>query len=112
MTLKEKLKSISHIRKTIKANLSLVQIFICHLYADMIFDNEYDMEEDFPELAAEITKTGKEHDPEYYFPKALSFMEDGYLKTSCSTPDEHRIYNTHKLELISRVRKQLTKGKY
>jgi len=111
MTIKKKLKFLTYVREVLEENLSIEQVFICNAFNNFHYSRSNYIIEDFPELVAQIIKVGEKHNSIYRFPTALSFIEDGVLKMNISTPEEIRIYNTHKLELISRVLDELTKNK-
>ena len=112
---KAKLKTLSQMRKeflAIKKSTSFFhqqQQFICNLFYNIhdVWGTENMMKALFPELVEEITKVGKFHNPDYKFPTALTFKENGVLKTHHSSGVESLLYNDYKIKLISRVRQQL-----
>jgi len=107
MDIKQKLRTLSYLYKTINENQESDTYFLCILYKNFNGKTKK-MIDEFPELAAEIIKIGQEHDPSYEFPNALQFKDvNGILVISSRTKEKFVEYNIHKLELISRVKKQL-----
>lgn len=108
MNKRQKVNVLSKIRKKIRAATDAE--FICNLFEEAIQceGKPNRMSDIFPELADEIRRVGIENEgSHYWFPSALCYYADGKL-LHLSNPE----YNKRKLELISRVRKQLTGGKW
>ena len=106
MNLKEKLNKLRDVRASIKDKIESgvynEGVFLCHEY-------EGNMKK-LPELIDEITVTGRKYDPHYFFPCAICYdeLDDGRKHDF----GYWLLYAKKKLELVSRVRQQLTKGKY
>ena len=119
MNVKQKLKALSYIRKRISEQLNHELTFICNEFNDWVEDNLYEeneplptMDDEFPELKTEIIRVGTIHDPHYRWLTALDFKDEDGSTQSIHGQAGREIYNRQKLNIISDVRQQLTKGKY
>ena len=122
LTIKQKLKVLSYIRKELLRINNLKNPycdFICIEFRKIIKYNEFNflnyyISNVFPELVTEIRRVGILHNPDYVFPNQLCFKdESGEIVETNNLSGEKAIwYNKIKLDMVSRVRKQLTKGKY
>ena len=119
-TIKEKLKILSWMRKNIMKHFSGRNHYLCHTYDDVLFAMDYikynnfssDMSW-FPELKAEIIKIATKHNKDYKWNGQIEFDYKGIrLPGNGNTSHEMNVYNEVKLDIISTVRQQLTKGKY
>jgi len=110
MTKKDKLNKLHYLRShfiaVIKSDEICDDVFICNEYKRTKGNKHIEL---FPELVAEITKTGKIDEPMYKFPDAISYDANKYIT---DLDEKWRWYAKQKLKLISRVHKQLTDGKY
>ena len=123
LTIKQKLKVLSYIRKELlneNTNKFPIALFLCTEFGNAVALLGYyewrlpDVSEAFIELEAEIIRIGFENNSEYMFPGQLYFKNDkGEIVETNDLAGKSAIwYNKIKLEMVSRVRKQLTKGKY
>ncbi len=122
LTIKQKLSVLSHIRKELISENKITYPyakFLCTAFRYAVYclgyQRKYGNKSDiFPELKAEIIRIGLENNETYIFPNQLYFKnDDGKLVETNHLRGKNVIwYNKKKLEMVSTVRKQITKGKY
>lgn len=108
MTKKEKLSAIAYMIAELDRLIEYDKLFICHLYRDWasksLERHWYDMRE-FPELRDEIIRVGRENNPDYGFPCAITYYD--VMGQPMYRGGDFRVnnsgYNREKQRLLRRV---------